>query len=139
MIIVKLIIINIMWWKIPSTRTPSDACNYCFSVQAFLPIKLSKMILVQYYERSSMQSICWRKTVRHHPLRIVCKKLINEFNYALLFMGYYIYTSNLNNKSIFRSDFITKFLLKYKVKDSNEIQEISQTPKLIKTIIIIII
>ena len=44
------------------------------------------------------------------------KRLLAKFNYTLLFMRYYIYTSRLHDKLILLPDFITRILRKHIVE-----------------------
>ena len=44
------------------------------------------------------------------------KRLLAKFNYTLLFMRYYIYTSKLHDKLILLPDFITRIVPKYIVE-----------------------
>ena len=48
---------------------------------------------------------------------IVNKTLLKKFNYTMLYMRYYIYTSKLHNRSITLSEFVNKLNINYNVEN----------------------
>ena len=44
------------------------------------------------------------------------KEILKKFNYTILFMKYYIYTSKMQNQAIHLSVFVNKVLFKYKIE-----------------------
>ena len=44
------------------------------------------------------------------------KEILKKFNYTILFMKYYIYTSKLQNQAIYLPVFAKKVLFKYKIE-----------------------
>ena len=45
------------------------------------------------------------------------KETLRKFNYTILFMRYYIYTSKMHNKAIHLSNFVDKALFKYRIEN----------------------
>ena len=46
------------------------------------------------------------------------KGIIKKFNYAMLFMRYFVYTNKLDNKPISLQDVVDKIFLKYKIENT---------------------
>ena len=44
------------------------------------------------------------------------KEILRKFNYTILFMKYYIYTSKMHSQGIYLSIFVNKVLFKYRIK-----------------------
>ena len=44
------------------------------------------------------------------------KEILKKFNYTILFMKYYIYTSKMQNQAIHLSVFVNKVLFKYRIE-----------------------
>ena len=43
-------------------------------------------------------------------------EILRKFNYTILFMKYYIYTSKMHNQGIYLSIFVNKVLFKYRIE-----------------------
>ena len=48
------------------------------------------------------------------------KEIVKKFNYTLLFMKYYIYTSKMHNQAIHLSVFVNKVLFKYRIENFDD-------------------
>ena len=48
------------------------------------------------------------------------KGLLRKFNYTILFMKYYIYTSKMHNQAIYLSVFVNKVLSKYRIENFSQ-------------------
>ena len=48
------------------------------------------------------------------------KEIVKKFNYTLLFMKYYIYTSKMHNQAIHLSAFVNKVLFKYRIENFDD-------------------
>ena len=48
------------------------------------------------------------------------KGLLRKFNYTILFMKYYIYTSKMHNQAIYLSVFVNKVLSKYRIESFSQ-------------------
>ena len=44
------------------------------------------------------------------------KEIPRKFNYTILFMNYYIYTSKMHSQGIYLSKFVNKVLFKYSIE-----------------------
>ena len=44
------------------------------------------------------------------------KEILRKFNYTILFMKYYIYTSKMHSQGIYLSIFVNKVLFKYRIE-----------------------
>ena len=91
-------------------------------------------ILCQFSKAFQRRVIKWFNEVNHTNLQpstkeilfglfpstsFASKTLLRLFNYTMLFMRYYIYTSKLHNRSITLLDFVNKVSIKYKVENIN--------------------
>ena len=47
------------------------------------------------------------------------KEILKKFNYTILFMKYYIYTSKMHDQAIHLSVFVNKVLLQYRIESSS--------------------
>jgi len=45
------------------------------------------------------------------------KEILKKFNYTILFMKYFIYTSKMENQAIYLSVFVNKVLFKYRIEN----------------------
>ena len=48
------------------------------------------------------------------------KGLLRKFNYTILFMKYYIYTSKMHNQAIYLAVFVNKVLSKYRIESFSQ-------------------
>jgi len=48
------------------------------------------------------------------------KEILNEFNYTILFMKYYIHTSKMHNQAIYLSVFVSRVLFEYRIESFSQ-------------------
>jgi len=105
-------------------KSDSD-CSYCGELDSiehtFIDCRFTKSFVGQavewfYFSSGTQFHPEIEETLFGLPKQHSAARVTRKFNYTLLFMKYYIYSSKLNDSSITLSEFINKINFKYKIE-----------------------
>ena len=103
-------------------RMMNDCCGEKDSIDhTFLNCRLVKIFVnnvIDWFNAANNSKIA--PTIEEKLFGIISgpyeKEILKKFNYTILFMKYYIYTSKMHNQAIYLSVFPNKVLFKYRIE-----------------------